>query len=95
MAMTSLNIDFQATKTAGGNVQSKAAEFKTLLNQIQSLNDSLRNSWKGADAESYTKKISEQAQVMQRLQATIDEVGAYLIKVSKAYEQAMNDNKVQ
>lgn len=92
MAMTSLNIDFGATKQTGLNVQSKAGEFDSLLKEIQSLNDSLKNCWKGADADSYTGKIAEQAQVMKKLQQTIQEVGEYLVNVSKAYEQAMNDN---
>lgn len=95
MAMTSLNIDYEATKRAGNNVQSKADEFKGLLSNIQNLNDSLKQCWKGADADSYTNKISEQAKVMSKLQVTIQEIGEYLVSVGNAYEKAMNENKVK
>lgn len=94
MAMTSLNIDFNATKQTGLNVQSKASEFNALLKEIQNLNNNLKSCWKGADADSYTSKIADQAQVMNKLQKAIQEVGEYLVNVSKAYEQAMNNNKL-
>ncbi len=92
MAMTSLNIDYEATRITGKNVQSKAGDFNTLLGEIQNLNESLKNVWKGADAQSYTQKITEQAEIMKKLQATIQEVGVYLVNVGNAYEKAMNDN---
>ena len=31
---------------------------------------------------------------MNKLQASMDEIGNYLIKVANAYEQAMEDNKI-
>lgn len=92
MAMTSLNIDYEATRRTGRAIQGYAGDFKKLLSEIQNLNDSLKNSWKGADAEKYTTKISEQAQTMNKLQQTIDEVGTYLIQVGDAYQKAMEEN---
>ena len=94
MAMSSLNINYEATRTAGKSVQNQAGEFKSLLNNIQSINDNLKTCWKGADADSYTGKIAEQAQVMNKLQSTIQEIGEYLVQVGNAYEQAMNENKL-
>ncbi len=94
MAMTSLNIDYEATRAAGRSVQNQAGEFKALLNNIQSINDNLKSCWKGADADSYTGKITEQAQVMNKLQTTIQEIGEYLVQVGNAYEKAMNENKL-
>ncbi len=92
MATTSLNIDYEATRTAGRTVQSNAGDFKSLLGDIQNLNDSLKNCWKGGDATSYTGKIAEQAQVMNKLQSTIQEIGEFLVSVGDAYERAMQDN---
>lgn len=92
MAMTSLNIDFDATRAAGKSVQSSASDFKSLLGDIQNLNNNLKNSWKGADADSYTGKITEQAEVMNKLQKTIDEIGIYLVQVGDAYQKAMEEN---
>lgn len=89
-----LKIDYGATKQTGSNVKSCAGEFKTLLNEIHGQNESLKSHWQGADADSYTTKISEQEQVMNKLQASMDEIGDYLIKVANAYEQAMEDNKI-
>ena len=89
-----LKIDYQATRSTGNNVKSNAGEFKSLLNDIHTQNEDLKQHWQGADADSYTSKITEQEQVMNKLQATMDEIGDYLIKVANAYEQAMEDNKV-
>ncbi len=89
-----LKIDYQATRSTGNNVKSNASEFKSLLNDIHTQNEDLKQHWQGADADSYTSKITEQEQVMNKLQATMDEIGDYLIKVANAYEQAMEDNKV-
>lgn len=95
MAMNSLNINYDATRAAGRSVQNSAGDFKSLLGEIQNLNDSLKNYWKGADAESYTGKIAEQAQVMNKLQAAIQEIGEYLVSVGNAYEKAMQDNTIK
>ena len=92
MAMTSLNIDYEKTRQTGTAIQNYAGDFKKLLGEIQSLNDSLKNCWKGADATEYTNKITEQAQIMNKLQQTIDEVGLYLIQVGDAYQKAMEEN---
>ncbi len=89
-----LKIDYQATRTTGNNVKSNASEFKSLLNEIHNQNEDLKRHWQGADADSYTSKITEQEQVMNKLQVSMDEIGDYLIKVANAYEQAMEDNKV-
>ena len=69
-------------------------QFKVVL-VILNLNDSLKNCWKGADADSYTGKIAEQAQIMNKLQTTIQEIGEYLVSVGDAYEKAMNDNTLK
>lgn len=90
-----LKIDYEETRRAGNNVQSNAADFKTLLGEISDLNGSLKQSWQGADADKYTQKIAEQAQIMNKLQASIDELGAYLVRVGDAYEKAMNENTLQ
>ena len=95
MAMTSLNISFDATRQTGQMVQTKAADFKDLLVKIQKANDSLKNCWKGADAESYTAKISEQAVIMNKLQITIDEIGKYLIQTANLYQKTMEENTLK
>lgn len=89
-----LNINYQETRNTGNQVKSQADQFGTLLGEIQSANDELKNCWKGADAQTYTQKIDEQAQVMKKLQATIDEIGVFLVKVGDAYEDAMESNKM-
>ena len=46
-------------------------------------------------ATKYTSEITEQAQVMNKLQQTIDEVGSYLIQVGNAYQKAMEENTIK
>lgn len=89
-----LKIDYQATRTTGNQVQSYASDFNTLLKEIESLNEQLKSSWKGDDADSYTGAITEQAQVMNNLKSSIDEIGKFLVSVGNAYEQAMEENKI-
>lgn len=95
MAMTSLNVDYEKTRTTGRNIQNYAGDFKTLLGEIQNLNDNLKNCWTGNDATKYTGTISEQAQVMNKLQVTIQEMGEYLVTVGNEYEKAMQDNTIK
>lgn len=95
MAMTSLNVDYEKTRTTGRNIQNYAGDFKTLLGEIQNLNDNLKNCWTGDDATKYTGTISEQAQVMNKLQVTIQEMGEYLVTVGNEYEKAMQDNTIK
>lgn len=89
-----LRIDYQATRTTGTSVKNDAEEFKTLLNEIHSQNEELKTHWQGGDADSYTSKITEQEQIMNKLSTTIDEIGDFLIQTANAYEQAMESNKV-
>lgn len=95
MAMTSLNVDYEKTRATGRNIQNYAEDFKTLLGEIQNLNDNLKNCWTGNDATKYTGTISEQAQVMNKLQVTIQEMGEYLVTVGNEYEKAMQDNTIK
>lgn len=87
-----LNINFQATSQLGTNVINKREEFQGLLDKITTINTELQSYWQGSDASKYSTKVSEQAQVMQQLSDTIQQIGEYLISVSQAYEQFVNDN---
>ena len=95
MAMTSLNVDYEKTRATGRSIQNYAGDFKSLLGEIQNLNDNLKSCWTGDDATKYTSKISEQAQVMNKLQATIQEMGEYLVTVGNEYEKAKQDNTIK
>lgn len=90
-----LKIDYEATRATGNQVSSLSEEFNSLLNDIKSLNDNLKSSWKGDDADSYTTEITEQAAVMDKLKDSLDEIGKYLVSVGNAYEKAMEENKIQ
>lgn len=89
-----LKIDYAETRRTGNQIQSYASEFNSLLADIKGLNDSLKSSWKGDDADSYTGAITEQANVMDKLKDSIDEIGKFLVNVGDAYERAMEENKV-
>ena len=93
--MADLKINYANTRSAGNMVKEKASEFSDLLAEIHTQNEELKTHWQGADADSYTKKISEQEQVMKNLKSAMNEMGEYLIKVANAYEDAMESNKIQ
>lgn len=90
-----LKINYEETRRTGKQIQSYASEFNALLADIKGLNDSLKSSWKGADADSYTGAITEQSNVMDKLKNSIDEIGKFLVNVGDAYERAMEENKVK
>ena len=87
-----LKINYEETVKTGNEVIALAENFGELLGKIKSRNDELKTNWQGADAESYTSKITEQAEIMARLQKTINSAGEFLISAGKAYEEAMNSN---
>ncbi len=88
-----LNIDYTQTRNLGNNVISKGGEFATLLGNIKSINENLRNYWKGKDAEKYTNAVLQQSQVMDKLNTTINEIGEFLINVANIYEEVSNTNQ--
>ena len=87
-----LNINYQETRNTGTSVLNQAGEFKTLLENIKAINNELKDYWQGADATKYSGAVDEQAQYMQKLADTVEEIGGFLIKVGDAYEQAMQQN---
>lgn len=89
-----LKINYQLTDEAGVNVSNRAQEFDSLLKDIKNINETLKSNWQGADADSYTKEITEQAQVMDKLQDSIEDIGNFLKQVAKAYYDAMGANKL-
>lgn len=91
--MADLKIDYAQTRTLGNNVTSKSEEFKNLLNNVKSANDSLKSYWEGSDSQKYANEVEEQAKTMDKLQATIDEIGAFLVRVGDAYEKVSEENK--
>ena len=88
-----LNINYAATKTAGENVVRNAEEFQGLLTEIQNANAQLKSYWVGDDATKYLGAVEEQAEHMKKLSVTINEIGEFLISVSRAYQEAMERNK--
>ncbi len=87
-----LRINYEETKSTGNQVTSKGEEFDSLLRQITNVNNELQSYWEGQDASKYSNAVAEQAQTMQQLAEKINEIGAFLVKVGEAYEQAANDN---
>lgn len=90
--MNDLRINYSETISVGSNVVTKGGEFTDLLNKIKAANNELQTYWEGSDASKYTGAVAEQAQTMQNLAETINEIGEFLIKVGNAYREAMETN---
>lgn len=90
--MDGLSISFSETTTTGNQVSAKGGEFQELLNKIKAVNSELKSYWEGTDASKYSSAVEQQAQVMQELAETIDEIGTFLVKVGNAYQNASEDN---
>ena len=90
--MSVLRIDFEQTMDVGSKVIEKAGDFQDLLNKIKGINSELKNYWKGSDASTYSTAVEQQAEYMQQLSDTINEIGVFLEKVGKAYQDARDAN---
>ena len=87
-----LNINYSETISVGNQVTERGNEFQDLLNKIKTVNNELQSYWEGSDASKYSGAVAQQAEVMQQLSNTVDEIGAFLVKVGQAYQEAMENN---
>ena len=87
-----LRINYGETITTGNQVTEKGNEFQELLNRIKEVNTELQTYWEGSDASKYSNSVATQAEYMQQLANTINEIGTFLVKVGQAYQEAMENN---
>lgn len=90
--MDGLKINYSETVSVGNQVTEKGGEFQELLNKIKSTNSELKTYWEGSDASKYSTSVEQQAEYMQKLTDTINEIGAFLVKVGNAYQEACENN---
>lgn len=89
---SSLKINYSETMNVGKQVSNKGGEFEQLLSKIKTTNAELQGYWEGSDASKYTEAVGTQAQTMQELADTINEIGSFLVKVGQAYQEACENN---
>lgn len=87
-----LRINYEEIVTIGNQITEKGNEFHDLLERIKDINSELQTYWEGKDALRYSKKVAEQAIDMKKLYENINEIGTFLIKVGKAYQEACENN---
>ncbi len=87
-----LKINYSETISVGNQVTEKGGEFQDLLNKVKNVNTELQTYWEGSDASKYSTSVAQQAEYMQQLTNTINEIGAFLVKVGQAYEEAAENN---
>lgn len=88
-----LNVNYDETISIGNQVTEKGGSFESLLGVIDAANTGLQTYWEGSDASKYSNAIAEQAAKMKQLASTINEIGAFLVKVGNAYQEANNANQ--
>ncbi len=87
-----IKINYEETISVGNQVSEKGSEFQELLNRIKSVNSELQTYWQGSDASKYSNSVAQQAEYMQQLTNTINEIGSFLVKVGNAYREACENN---
>ena len=90
--MDGLKINYSETISVGNQVTEKGGEFQELLNKIKATNSELKTYWEGSDASKYSNAVEQQAEYMQQLTDTINEIGSFLVKVGQAYQEACKNN---
>lgn len=87
-----LKINYAETISVGNQVTAKGGEFQELLNKVKAVNGELQTYWQGSDASKYSASVSQQAEYMQQLANTVNEIGEFLVKVGQAYQEACENN---
>ncbi len=87
-----LNINFEELNNVGNQVIAKGGEFQDLLNRIKAANNELQSYWQGDDASKYSNAVAQQAESIQKLVNTVNQIGETLLSVSRAYQEVVNDN---
>lgn len=87
-----LNINFGELNSVGTQVSTKGEEFQSLLNKIKEANNQLQSYWQGDDASKYSNAVAQQAENMQMLVNTINEIGTTLVSIGKAYQDVVEAN---
>lgn len=87
-----LKINYGETISVGNQVSEKGNDFQELLNRIKNVNTELQSYWEGQDSSKYTAAVNEQAEEMQRLANTVKEIGEFLVRVGRAYQEAAEAN---
>ena len=90
--MDGLKINYSETISVGNQVTEKGGEFQELLNKVKATNSELKTYWEGSDASKYSASVEQQAEYMQQLTDTINEIGGFLVKVGQAYQEACENN---
>ena len=90
--MDGLKINYSETISVGNQVTEKGGEFQELLNKVKATNSELKTYWEGSDASKYSTSVEQQAEYMQQLTDTINEIGGFLVKVEQAYQEACENN---
>ena len=91
--MANLRVESSALHNLAGKVESSTADFKTSLDKIINQNAELKTVWKGSDIDSYSAKVTEQAEEMGRFHKTLTELGAYMHNTATEYQNAQDTNR--
>lgn len=87
-----LKINYEETISVGNQVTQKGGEFQELLNTVKRVNSELQTYWEGSDASKYSGAVAQQAEYMQKLSETVEEIGSFLVQVGNTYREVAEQN---
>ncbi len=90
-----LQYDDQLMDTLSKTITSKGQDFDGLLKQVHTQNETLRQHWQGADADSYTSEIAREEEIMTQLSKTIADIGQYIMQVKNTYQRVREENTIK
>lgn len=91
--MGNLRVESQQLHGLAKKVASTADDFKSSLDKVINYNNDLKSIWKGSDIDSYSAKVSEQAEEMNRFYRTLTEISTFMDKTATDYETAQETNE--
>lgn len=87
-----LSVNIDAVRQLGKTIGDQAAEYNSEIAKIYSINDEVKQVWRGTASESYTSKVDSYRTNMESLGKAIEEYSQYLLGTAVPSYENMRDS---
>lgn len=82
-------------KAVGQKITEQAGLAQNYLQQMENINTTIQQNWRGPDADSYIRKFTELAEQMKKFTQTISTAGELVTQAVNTIEQYAQNNVIQ
>lgn len=87
--MNNLYIDYENGPKLGRNIKDKSKNLRILLDDLNKLEEKFSDVISTEKDNKKLKELKIQTEIIKKLNESVEETGDFLIKVSKAYKEAI------